>query len=283
MRNEIYIAVVIYFVTISVLFIAIYRFLENWNLTEFTFFIAGVLVLLMMIGWGYLLIGVIFKPTQERENRLLSLTTDIIHELNIPLSTIKANSLMLKKSLNDEKSLKRLQRIDDASVRLKKLYDELVYTITKEIKPIEKEKFNINTLLQDRIIFFKEQKRNPFDLKDFMFEIKVDKIGFEQIIDNLISNAMKYSSKDKMISIYLEDEILFIEDRGIGMSTTELLRLYERYFQADEKKVGEGIGLSLVKEYCEYENIEIKIDSSKEIGTKIMLDLSKVRVKSNLL
>ena len=276
MRKEIIFGTVIYFVTMFTLLTAVYRFLGTWNLTEFNFFIAGALVLLVAIGWGYVLSTLIFAPKKQMEDTLTSLTNDIIHELNIPLSTIKANTAMLKKTMEDEKSLKRIKRIEDASVRLKKLYDELVYSIHKEMHSIEKERFDLKSLLEERIEVFKDQKRNPFKLSLENYEIEVDKIGFEQMFDNIVSNAMKYSSKDAPIHVTLHNHILSVEDQGVGMGTTELLRVHERYYQVDDRKDGKGIGLALVKAYCDEEGIDIHFKSEKGIGTTVGLNMSKV-------
>ena len=276
MRKELIVAMVIYFVTMFTLLMAVYRFLENWHLSEFNFFMAGILVFVVAIGWGYVLSALIFAPKKKMEDTLSSLTNNIIHELNIPLSTIQANTTMLKKGLEDEKTLKRLGRIEDASVRLEKLYNELVYSIRKEMHTIEKERFYVHTLLKERIAVFEEQGRNCFKLNVVEYEIEVDKIGFEQMFDNLIANAMKYSDKESNISVILDGDILSIADKGVGMSSTDLLQVYERYFQVDEKKEGEGIGLSLVKTYCDEENIGIQIKSEKGAGTTILLDLEKV-------
>ena len=277
-RKEIIIATVIYFVTMFTLLTAVYRFLENWHFAEFKFFIAGALVFLIAIGWGYVLSALIFAPKKQMEDTLTSLTNDIIHELNIPLSTIKANTAMLKKNMEDEKSLKRIRRIEDASVRLKKLYDELVYSIHKEMHTIEKERFNVQDLVEERVSVFQEQKRNPFVLTMEFYEIEVDKIGFEQMFDNLISNAMKYSSKERSITVTLNSHKLSVKDEGVGMSPTELLRMHERYYQADANKDGEGLGFALVKAYCDEEGIEIYIHSEKDVGTNVDLNLSKVHV-----
>jgi len=276
--KEIVTATVIYFVTMFTLLAAVYRFLDNWDFTEFKFFIAGALVFLVAIGWGYVLSMLIFSPKKEMENTLTSLTNDIIHELNIPLATIKANSEMLKKNMEDERSLKRIQRIEDASVRLKKLYDQLVYSIHKEMHDIEKESFDLKGLIVERVSVFEEQKRNPFILDLVSYEIEVDKIGFEQMLDNLLSNAMKYSSKTSPVYVTLHEESLEVKDEGVGMSPTELLRMHERYYQADEAQEGAGLGLALVKAYCDEENIAIQIESQKDVGTQIVLDLSKVHV-----
>jgi two-component system OmpR family sensor kinase len=277
-KKEIIFATVIYFVTMFTLLTTVYRFLETWHLSAFNFFIAGALVLLVAIGWGYILSVLIFAPKKQMEDTLTSLTNDIIHELNIPLSTITANTAMLKKTMEDEKSLKRIKRIEDASVRLKKLYDELVYSIHKEMHTIEKERFDMQNLLEERLEIFKEQKRNPFELTLEPYEIEVDKIGFEQMFDNIVSNAMKYSSKDAPIRVTLKNDILSIEDEGVGMGATELLRVHERYYQGDDRKDGEGIGLALVKAYCDEEGLEIHIKSQKNVGTNVSLNMSKVHV-----
>ncbi len=272
--KELFVALLIYVVTMTVLLMAVYRFLENWHLSEFNFFIAGALVLFVAMGWGYILTALIFAPKKQMEDAMTMLTSNIIHELNIPLATIEANSKMLQKTLTDDKSLKRLQRIEDASTRLKRLYDELVYSIKKEIQTIEKERFDVKKVLEERVSFFKEQKRNPFNVDMQSYEIEADKIGFEQMIDNILSNAMKYSSKESPIFISLKEGTLGIEDKGIGMTATELLRIHERYFKGDERSEGEGIGLALVKTYCDNETIGIEIKSEKNMGTKICLTLN---------
>jgi signal transduction histidine kinase len=144
------------------------------------------------------------------------------------------------------------------------------------MQTIEKEVFNIKPFIEERITFFEAQNRNPFILGLRDYEIKDDKIGFEQMLDNIISNAMKYSSKESPIHITFHENILSIKDQGIGMTSSELLRIYERYFQVDKQKQGEGIGLALVHRYCENENITIRILSDKNIGTELCLSLGKI-------
>jgi signal transduction histidine kinase len=62
------------------------------------------------------------------------------------------------------------------------------------------------------------------------------------------------------------------------MSTSELLRVHERYFKVDEGSHGEGIGLALVKAYCDSEDIQIQIQSEKDVGTSVCLNLIKVHM-----
>ncbi len=231
------------------------------------------------IIFGYILNSYILSPKFNTDERLLHITKEIVHELNIPISTIEANTLLLKKSLkNNPKSIKRLNRIGNATKRLKRLYSELIYSLKKEIEEVEKEKFELVNLIEDRVLEFKLLNRNSFILNLEPHTIHVDKIGFEKMLDNIITNAMKYSDKNRPICIELKSNILTIIDKGIGIDETELIKIYERYYQSDNRIYGEGIGLALVKAYCDSEKIKIKITSQKNIGTKVSLDLSNVLV-----
>lgn len=98
------------------------------------------------------------------------------------------------------------------------------------------------------------------------------------MIDNLLMNAMKYSGKESPVEVHLKGKELHIIDQGVGMSETEILRIFERYYQADKAREGEGIGLALVKHYCDESQIEIQIKSQVNQGTKIILGLQKIFV-----
>ena len=268
---ELLIALVIYVISMSVLLAVVYHFLVYWHLSAFNFFMAGGVLFLVALGWGYLLTGILFAGHKQREDRLITLSKEILHELNIPLSTIQANTALLRRTLDDEATLKRLARIDDASLRLQKLYDTLVYAIRKEVQPIVKERFDVKDMVEERVAICQEQKRHRFALLLSSYEIEVDKIGFAQMLDNILGNAMKYAAKETLITISLNHDTLCIKDEGRGMTTLELLRVYERYFQENIEQEGKGIGLTLVKAYCDSENIEIRIDSKKNRGTKVCL------------
>jgi signal transduction histidine kinase len=265
-----------YFSSVTILLSFIYWFLKNEGFSESNFLVAAVLVLILATGWGYIIATHLLAPKAELDANLSQLSSEILHELNIPLSTIKANTTLLKKRNKDEKSLQRLERIEASSVRLERLYKELVYSIKKEINPIEKEQFSLKNLLQERIEVFKAFDRNNFSLRMEDIQLKADKIGFEKTVDNLLMNAMKYSDKESPIDIAVQNNILTITDRGIGMDETQLLKVYERYYQADSKLKGEGIGLALVKAYCDEEGIAIDIQSKKEQGTSVFLNLNQL-------
>lgn len=278
MKKSFIFASLLYFVSVGILFSAVYHFLQWRHLSDLGFFVAGFLVLLVALGWWYVIASLIMHPQKRMEAELERLIDDIIHELNIPLSTIRANSELLKKKLDeDPRSLRRIERIEDASTRLERLYKELSYQIRKETKEIEKERFLLSDLIYERVGYFEAQGRNPLHVEiGEDMEITADRIGFEQMFDNLISNAMKYSPREKPVTITLISGKITIQDHGIGMDATELIRVMERYYQADQAKEGRGIGLALVKAYCDSEGIDIRIHSQKGKGTEVILDLGRL-------
>ena len=270
MKKQIWISTLLYTTSIISILGVLYTLVDS----QISPIVISLLIIILSLGFGYTLSSYILSKKFKIDESLLHLTKEILHELNIPISTIQANSMLLKRTLKDnEKAIKRLGRIDDSSKRLERLYMELVYSIKKEIHTIEKEQVEVESLIVERVSILEEQGRNLFVLEIEPLSIYVDKIGFEKMLDNILVNAMKYSDKNSEITIRLKDNILSIEDRGIGMDELELITIYERYYQSDYHVSGEGIGLALVKAYCDDEKIRIDISSQKGIGTVVRLDL----------
>jgi len=253
-----------------------YWFLQQQGFSQGGFIVASMIFLLASALSGYIVLLDILEQKAHQDERLEHLTREILHEINLPIATIDANLSMLTRQMSTDKEHKRAKRIEAALVRLKRLYTELSYSIKKEIMPIEKEQCDLKIVLQERVNTLQELGRNPFVLEVESCTIEVDRIGLEQAIDNIIENAMKYSKAQETIIIKLEAGILSIQDYGQGMDANQILYIYERYFQGDRAREGEGIGLTLVKRYCDEEGIEIRIISELGQGTEVILNFVKL-------
>lgn len=267
---------VIYVVSIGFFLGFMYHMLNTWGVSAKIYLLVSLILLLFAGMFGYIFISTLLAQQKRIDENLSQLTKEILHELNIPLSTIQANTKLIARKLVDQKSLERIARIEASSKRLERLYRELAYSIKKEFQPIEKETFDLKRVLEERVAVFEAFDRNSFVVNVESYILTADKIGFEKVIDNILMNAMKYSSKETPITLTLTQDILSISDKGVGMSETELLKIYERYYQADSSKEGEGIGLALVKSYCDNEGIDIQIKSKKNEGTTVSLNLKKI-------
>lgn len=237
------------------------------NQENFIYIIIPLLILALIIFLSFT--SSILKPLFTSDDNLQKNLKETIHELNIPVSTIKMNTQLLEKNIDDEKSLKRLERIKQASNNLLKLYDDMEYNIKKEIDVIDKQECFLDELIANSINKFDDIKKDVI-IKSSIPNIKLltDINGFEKTIDNLILNAIKYNSKDNpIVEITFENNILSIFNKGKQIDTKNLLIIFDRYYQSDSSSEGFGLGLNIVKEFCDKNKIVIKIDTFKDGNT----------------
>ena len=241
-----------------------------------TFIVITLVLIIFAVVLNYFLSKPLFDPLFESDNNLEKAIKETIHELNIPASTIQSNAQMLEKNLKDEKDIRRLNRIKLATNELLKLYDQMEYEIKKEIGRIDKFEFLLDDIIEDSIDKFEDMKDNitiENDIKNI--SINSDKNGFQKVFDNLLSNAIKYNCENGIIKINMQDNLLCIFNTGNIIDTKNLFIVFDQYFQEDSSKTGFGLGLNIVKEFCDKNQIDIKIEP-KENGTLIKLNLSKL-------
>jgi len=200
-----------------------------------------------------------------------------MHELNTPVSTIQINCDMLKTKLKDEKNISRLKRIKDASDELLKLYEDMEYFIKEKIDKVDIKDFSLKEAVTESIKKFEDIKKDvKIDLNIDNLTVKCDKTGFVKTLDNLIQNALKHNPNLTKIEIFTKEKTLYIKDDGQGIDSDVICNIFNKYFQ-DHKAKGFGLGLSIVKEYCDKYGIDIKIDTSPK-GTTFKLNLKRITV-----
>jgi signal transduction histidine kinase len=261
----------LYVVTTAILIVAIYYVhevlgVEQWGVITF----AALLVTLIA---GRILAKIAISPLREHFGHLEQLSKETLHELNLPVNTITANVGMLRKAHNDEKSLKRLERIETAAEMLKERYNELDYLIKKQMERESIERFDLRGLVEERLTFLKPLYTGvewKIDLSEFI--VRADRIGLGKVIDNLVENGVKYSPVEPRIAIRMTGNVLNICDQGMGMDEITLMHIYDRYYQNDATMAGYGIGLNLVKRYCDRHRIGLHVSSRIGQGTCVKLE-----------
>lgn len=257
-----------------------YFFIAKFGLNQenFIYIIMPLLIIGLSIFLGFT--NSILKPLFKSDEKLEQSIKETIHELNIPVSTIKMNTQLLEKSLNDEKSLKRLERIKQASNNLLKLYENMEYNIKKEIDKIDKKEFFLEEIIKKSCDKFEDIKKDTKIVINIPnIKILTDLNGFEKCIDNLISNAIKYNTKvNPEIVISYDDSILSIFNKGEKIDTNNLLIIFDKYYQENPSNDGFGLGLSMVKEFCDKNKISINIDTKSEQGNYFNLNLKNIQI-----
>ncbi len=235
----------------------------------------AILMVIITIMTSFFLVKLVLKPLRESLHLLDNFIKDTTHELNTPITTILANIETLDTKKFDEKSLKKFQRIKIASLNISSLYESLVYLLLNHKTSFKNEELNLSTILNERVQYFSimaNVKKVNFELdikENIMFT--ADKQKYERLVDNIISNAIKYTKKSTTIRISLQNKSLSIVDEGKGMTQEEVENIYEKYLRFDTVQGGFGIGYSIIKAIADEYNITIKIDSEVNKGTKVKL------------
>ena len=225
------------------------------------------------------------EDLKTMDNLRRELVANVSHDLRTPLATIQGylETILIKAdSLSEEEKKKYLQTIFKSTERLRKLVEEL-FELSKlearEKKP-QKEPFSIAELIQDvhqKNLILAEAKK--IELKtNFSYDLPMAyaDIGMmERVIQNLLENAIKYTFEGGKIDLKLTKEkehiVVSIQDSGEGIVDSELPHIFDRYNRSKRGNIknndGLGLGLAIVKKILEVHNIEINVESKKNIGT----------------
>jgi len=194
---------------------------------------------------------------------------DILHDINTPLSALQINLKILRKRFGSQRCVERMEQSIET---IGSMQENLRAFLNR--RPSSTETFSVNKLLQDRIAYFRGLYPGiGYELslsKELV--LRSDREAFRRILDNLLDNAGKYNVEHGTVRVVSEGTSLIIEDSGIGIRSPE--RVFERYYKEGER--GLGLGLDIVRKLAKELGIGIRLESEKDKGTRVTLDLSGV-------
>ena len=204
--------------------------------------------------------------TQELLEKQDRFVKNAIHEINTPLSIILMNIDLynLKFETNPY-----LLKIEAAVKVLDNIYEDLAYVVKKDRVVYEKSMINFSTFLTERVEYFEDVAQGnklhiSTNIAPELF-ILFNEIELQRICDNNLSNAIKYSYEKQPLHVKLyahENEVVFeVENRGEKIKAPE--QLFNRYYREDEARGGFGLGLNIVKEICDANDVMIEVDSDE--------------------
>jgi two-component system OmpR family sensor kinase len=236
--------------------------------------IYGSIAFFIFMVFGLFLAKLFLKPMRDSIMLLDRFIKDTTHELNTPLSAILANIEMMDKDVMIEKNRRKLERINIAAKTVSTLYKDLTYLTLEQERENEDELLDVKQIIQDRVEYFDvlaHSKQITFSLSLAEATIEMDKRKFMRVIDNLISNAIKYNKRNGKIEITLEKNRLTITDTGMGVSDEKIPFMFDRYLRFNSSEGGFGVGLSIVKKILDEYGITIEVFSEIDVGTKMVL------------
>lgn len=230
------------------------------------------------------------SKTEELQKDLMA---NVSHDLKTPLTMIKAYAeLILDININDkEKCKNNLNIIIEEVNRLNTLVNDIL-NLTKvesNLEKLEKSEFDLIKLIKRRV-----KQHNIYVIKDgYNIEfihgnikelvIEADKKKIEQVIYNLLNNALNYTGEDKKVIIKVEEDdkdyTIMVIDSGKGIDKKELDHIFDRYYRSKKNHkryvYGTGLGLSIVKNILLLHNYPYGVTSKKNKGTTFYFKIKK--------
>jgi two-component system sensor histidine kinase VicK len=216
---------------------------------------------------------------------------NVSHELRTPLTTIKSYTEALDDGALDEPALasRFVGVIQNETGRMIRLVTDLLHLSRLDNKEalLRKQPTDVLEMLEDVADRFAFQMQQ----KDIQSEVKVetelhkalcDRDQIDQVLDNLVSNAMKYTQSGGTITMGAEETAgnllaIFVQDSGIGIPKKDLDRIFERFYRVDKARSrnmgGTGLGLSIAREIVLAHGGTIAIQSDLGQGTKVIFTL----------
>ncbi len=222
---------------------------------------------------------------EQQENLRKRLTSDVAHELRTPLANVSSYLEMMSEGVWEPTS-ERLQNCYEELQRLSGLVSDLERLRQLETENLKLEKTNIDILeLAQTVVkqFHTKllEKQQICTVKGKNVIISADKKRIQQVITNLISNAVKYTPEKGVIEVETESDghygILRVRDNGIGMSQADCRLIFERFYRVDKsrnrKTGGAGIGLTIVKSIVSAHGGNVYVDSQQGKGSCFTIEL----------
>lgn len=223
----------------------------------------------------------IHKQKDKLENKVAQKTEDLnyllkkqdsfikhsIHEINTPLAVIMTHIDIFKIKFGENKYL---SKIEAGAKMIANIYDDLGYMVKADNFIYEKKYIDFSQFLENRIEFFKEiaigNRHNIVVNIQKDVKIYFNEVELQRVIDNNLSNAIKYARKDSdiMIKFYKESNHIVLEFKTKSYKIKDTDKIFEAFHREEHIINGFGLGLEIVDSICKKNSIKIEVSSDDE-------------------
>jgi two-component system phosphate regulon sensor histidine kinase PhoR len=208
--------------------------------------------------------------------------SNISHELRLPIASVKALAETLQEGATDDSAVANdfLSKINNEVDRLTQMVQELgeLSRIESGEAPLTVSPFDINGVIQEVVDRFNPQADRAglilhFDHSDVVLQVPADRERVEQVLVNLIHNAIKFTAPGGKVEISTKlggNSIqVSVADTGVGIPADDLPRIFERFYKADKSRSsgGTGLGLAIAKHIIEAHGGRIWAESTQGRGS----------------
>lgn len=230
---------------------------------------------------------------RERENFRREFVGNISHELKTPIFNIQGYLLTLLDGAIDDKEINKryLKRANKSVDRMINIIEDLevISALESDRVQINDESFDLVELV-DGVFELLDDKAKQRDIKlsssrpnDQAIPVEADYPKIEQVLINLVTNAIKYGKQEGQVEVRFFDMdqhiLVEVSDDGVGIPPEDLPRVFERFYRVDKSRSrdagGTGLGLSIVKHIIEAHKQTINVRSSESKGSTFSFTLKK--------
>lgn len=228
-----------------------------------------------------------FKETDRLKTELIA---TVSHDLKQPLAVMRGY-LDLLNMVNkfDTKSLGYIDNLNHAFTNMRQLIDDLLDIarieagIKLDVEPVNMTEVLNRAIRNNRPLADQKKQSLVIELPETLPSISGDPSRLEQIFNNLISNAVKYTPPEGKIRVYLElkqDTMrIFVEDSGLGIGAEDQTQIFERFYRVRRPETdsieGTGLGLAIVKSLVEAHQGKIDLKSALGEGSTFRVTLPR--------
>jgi len=242
---------------------------------------------------GFVIVLQDITRQSKLENMRKEFVANVSHELRTPLTNVKTYAeTLLDGALDDrETAMNFLKVINDESERMSLLVSDLLELsrIDSKHTALEMDVVDLVALMrlsirQAQILADKKNQKIKFSPPDSVCFIEANAARINQVVSNILSNSIKYSSENTTIKITMEITEkyyrVFIKDQGMGIPSDSLTRIFERFYRVDKARAralgGTGLGLAIVKEIMEEHGGRVSASSQPGKGTTMVLRFNQM-------
>ncbi len=238
----------------------------------------------------------VFKNITEQhrlDKQQKEFVANVSHELKTPITTIKSYTETLLEGALEEKeiALDFLKTINSESDRMSRLVSDLLKLSRMDHEKAiwTKEKLSINEIVKDCCSKLSLQAKSKKIKLECSYDsrntnVLFDKDGLEQILLNIIGNAIKYTPEHGEVSVGISAEtsrlVLTVKDTGVGIPKDDLNHVFERFYRVDKARTrqmgGTGLGLSIAEQIAKAHDSTIEISSELHVGTTVIISMPKL-------
>lgn len=262
-----------------------------WAILLFIAAFAGATVLIFRFFWirksmrTQLELERIDKERQKEVSEMkMRFFINISHELRTPLTLILAPLQEVLDKVNDRWTRNQLEHVKRNANRLLHLVNQLMdYRRAEQgVFELQVKRNDIHHLVEKNFLFYDRlAQRKKIDYNFYSElegrEVLCDANYLELIINNLLSNAFKYTHEEKSIIVTLKETnrflLLQVQDTGTGIPVDKQARIFERFYQVEKEHIGSGVGLSLVQRLVELHHGRIELESAVGTGSTFSIYL----------